>query len=298
MSRFANCGQIWHLCTPGNKTELLFVNPEDYAFCVSSIGVCAHLYGVEILADIVMSNHIHIIARSEIASLLSFFDGLKKKLQKYFKKNGRTVCMSGFDCGEPIQITSLDMLRTEIVYVARNAYVARNDVLPHTYPWGSCYLLFNHIVGEIQFKRFNDLPYREKRRILLSRVIELPDNYVVSKGMIHPVSYCHFEEVEGYFRNAHHYFSMLTRNYEAYSQEAIRLGDSQVLTDEEMYYAVCEVCSKQYNTKSPGNLALKDKSDVAKVMHSDYNATNGQIQRILRMDINFVNSLFPSTAKR
>lgn len=35
------------------------------------------------------------------------------------------------------------------------------------------------------------------------------------------------------FRDAHQYFNLLSKNYEAYSEEARRLGDIVVLTDEE-----------------------------------------------------------------
>ena len=38
---------------------------------------------------------------------------------------------------------------------------------------------------------------------------------------------------------------------------------------------------------------MKSKVEIARTMHEDYFASNSQIQRILNLDINGVNSLYP-----
>lgn len=145
--------------------------------------------------------------------------------------------ISALDC-EPIPITSLQMLRNEIVYVHRNGYVVNSAFTPFSYPW---------------------------------RIVE----------------------GERMFRDAHQYFNLLSKNYEAYSEEARRLGDIVVLTDEEMYPAVRMECRRRFGARKYSELDLKDKVSLAKVMHEDYSASNSQIQRILNIDIHTVNSLFP-----
>ena len=45
---------------------------------------------------------------------------------------------------------------------------------------------------------------------------------------------------------------------------------------------------------SPAQLSREAKVEIAKTLHYDYNAGNKQINRILKMDINIVNALFPA----
>ena len=78
---------------------------------------------------------------------------------------------------------------------------------------------------------------------------------------------------------------------------AKRLHDLVFLTDEELYSAVSMVCKKNYNTKQPSLLAAKEKVEMAKIMHYEYNATNRQIKSILKMEMHIIESLFPGASK-
>lgn len=92
----------------------------------------------------------------------------------------------------------------------------------------------------------------------------MPETYMVRDGMILPSGYVHYNLGEAMFRDAHHYFNMLSRNYEAYSEEAKRLGEIE----------------------------------VARIMHTEYHATNAQIQRILNLAKQYVDQLFPLGSRK
>ncbi|MBO7248735.1 MAG: hypothetical protein J6U88_01465, partial [Bacteroidales bacterium] len=63
--------------------------------------------------------------------------------------------------------------------------------------------------------------------------------------------------------------------------------------DEEMYGAISSYTTRYYNQKRPSNLTPKEKLEVAKVMHSEYNASNRQIKSILKLDASIVQEMFP-----
>ena len=109
-------------------------------------------------------------------------------------------------------------------------------------------------------------------------------------------SFCDISLGESMFRDARSYFNSLTRNAEAFSQIASRLKDSIFLTDEELYSVICSHISKEYSVKTPAQLNAQQKIDTARQMHFDYNASNQQLRRMLRLDLSILEELFPSLA--
>ena len=52
-------------------------------------------------------------------------------------------------------------------------------------------------------------------------------------------------------------------------------------------------CRKSYGTDSPNLLQPAQKLELAKILHRQYNASNGQIRRMLKLDASIINELFP-----
>ena len=118
---------------------------------------------------------------------------------------------------------------------------------------------------------------------------------MVYEGIILPSCYCYISEGESIFRSASHYFHSISKNYDAYSAIGDRLHESVFITDEEMFSVVVMISMKKHNIKQPGLLAAKDKIEIARIMHNEYNASNRQIRNILRLDKEIVENLFPTS---
>ena len=106
-------------------------------------------------------------------------------------------------------------------------------------------------------------------------------------------SFCDIKLGESMFRDARSYFNSLTRNAEAFSQIANRLKDSIFLTDEELYSVLCSHINKEYSVKTATDLTAQQKIDTARHLHFNYNASNQQLRRMLRMDLAILEELFP-----
>lgn len=288
---FVMNGPFWHLCTPGQQTEILCESEVDYKFFVTLLAIAAAITGVTIIAFEVMSNHIHVILSGQETACKEFFRYFKDKLKRYYSHSGRFKDLSGFTC-ELIPIDSLEMMRAEIPYTNRNAYIASDNYTPFTYPWGSGYLYYNPICTTISGQPYNSLTKREQREICQGRVIELPQQYEVLNGMILPRSFCAYKLGESMFRDAHQYFSAISKNAEAYSEIARRLGDTVFLSDEEMIGTLSYLSNKEYRERRPTMLPNNLKIELAKRMKQDYNATAGQMQRMLRLDPSIIAELF------
>ena len=133
-----------------------------------------------------------------------------------------------------------------------------------------------------------DLTDREKKALCKSRVLELPEEYRVYNGIIVPESYCNIKKGEALFRNANHYFSKISKNYEAYSAVAKALGESTVLTDNEMFSVISAKSKREHGENRPSRLSQNVKLDYARFMRQDYFASEGQIHRILALDLSVV----------
>ena len=282
-------GPFWHLCTPGTYQEILFADEQDFRLGINSAALAKG--PVTLYSSTVMSNHLHDIGAGRQEDLLAYFERRKTYIRRFLKERGRVVDLQGFSCSL-IPIDSLRVLRAEIVYSHRNGYVVHPHQTPFSYPWSSGRYYFNPGL-EADGVRYSQLSYKEKRALCRGRAQDLPGDWIISNGMISPQSFVDIKGGEGFFRDAHQYFNLLSKNYEAYSEVAKRLGDQVFLTDEELFSAVSSLCRKNFGQARPSLLAPDDKISVAREIKQRYNASNGQIRRMLRLDAGVVQELFP-----
>lgn len=296
---FNSDGPYWHICTPGESVELIFCNDDDFRFGMNAMAIIEEQYEIRIQAFCLMSNHIHIVASGDLESLKEFFKKFRAKLSRYISNQGRICNLKNFTPGF-YSIDNLNRLRNTIVYVNRNGYVVDADVTPFSYRWGTGQLYYGG--GTFRFEDkpilIKDLTCRMRRKLFKSGDVSLPNNYIVADGFIHPGSFCKTQQGEAFFRDAHHYFDLLTRNNEANMEIANVIGERTYMTDQEIYRAVVMICKRDYKVSSPNTLLQENKMVVAKLMHNLYNANNKQIARILKLSESVVNSMFPLKAPK
>lgn len=284
----------WHLYTDGRNADIIFRDQEEMKIGMNLLAISSlNFSDVTMLTFALMNNHLHLILSGEADRCRVLFDMFKTRLWKCFSRNSRKIDLSRFEC-KMVEISTLQSLRNEIVYVNRNGYVARPDCTPFSYPWGAGAYFFNPFLKMLPSVPYEGLSVREKRKICRSNDVVIPSSDVkVLDGLILPLSFCSIAEAESVFRSAHHYFQHLTRRYEAYSEIASRLHESVFIADEEMYSAVCSLCMKYCGVKNPSQLSAKDRIEMAKRMRQDYNASNRQIKAILKLESSIVDEMFP-----
>lgn len=260
-SRFLQGGPYWHIYTPGVETPVLFGVKEDYIFMMNLICQSAVATdGMEIIAFEVMSNHLHIVVSGEESFARMFFAFLDKRLRRCAKSLTCKEIPSSFEARYK-EIDSLQSLRNTIVYVNRNGFVTDRNYTPFTYPWGTGKYYFNGAdFGEVN----TNLNVNEMRRMFRGRAAIFPDTYQVNDGYILPSSYCNLELGMSLFRDAHHYFFMVSKNIEAYGELALELNDGEYLTDTELVFQVVKLLKSDYNVNSLRDLGKSQKYDIAR----------------------------------
>lgn len=287
---------FYHLHTKPLETGVIFENDIDRAVALVYIAIAARTTGVELLAYALMSNHFHFILQGSEKRCRAFFDLVKTRLSLYFSRHGRPAALKAIDNPEPTPITSLKQLQDEIAYVVRNPYVVRVDVNPLAYLWCSGFLYFNSLLDQIRTRPSSRLTVREKRALLRSHDVDLPEGLTWLDGCVFPGSFVNYRLVESMFRDAQQFTITVFKNVEAQVETALRLGERPSVNDDEMLSAALRLCRNEYGVKGPSQLTEEQKFDLARKLKFDYYASNGQISRFTTLPLATVNALYPLSA--
>jgi len=283
-----NAGQWWHLYTPGKETPLIFKNDDDYRFAINLLARCIiELPSIHIVAFELMSNHIHIVCCGDHSDILEFFKLFRRRLARYFSKSQNTLPESFQPRVKPIE--DIVSLRNTIVYVNRNGYVVNPMITPFSYPWGTGKYYFTDFLIE---DKIGNHSIRELRAMLQCDVPGLPSEYKIINSHIAPPSFCAIKLGMALFRDAHHYFNLLSKNVESYSQIATDLDDGEFLTDQELFSELVKILNENYNGSKISALSNAQKLDLARTLHFKYHCSNGQIRRLLGISQYDINQLF------
>lgn len=288
-STFLDGEPYWHAYTSGKDTPLLFSQEEDFVFVMNVIAQAAALFPeVRIIAFEVMNNHFHFVVSADERAVLTFWGFVRKRLMRSFP------LMKG------LQITikpigDLGALRNNIVYTNRNGYVADSSHTPFSYPWGTGrYYFLDRPRGKTLAQIFVD----DRRRMFRCRTPALPGGWEVSNGYVAPWNYCAVKLGMAMFRDAHHYFMMVSKNVEAYAELAAGLDDGEFLTDTELFARLSVLVRSDYDVSSTKDLTKPQRFDLARKLRYEFRSSNGQIRRVLGLSQYEIDSLFPLTAEK
>ena len=268
---------------------MLFSSPQDFTFAMNVVALASNRHkDLRIIAFEIMNNHFHFVISAEESEITEFWKFCRKRLGRHFP------IVKGIDISlKPIE--SISALRNNIVYTNRNGYVADPSHTPFSYPWGTGRYYFLDAPAGV---RFSEIKFDEKRRIFRTRLPELPADWIIVNDYVSPFSYCAVKFGMAMFRDAHQYFSMVSKSVESYSELAVELDDSEFLTDTELFTQIVKSLKPVYGVNGLQDLSRSQKLDLAKKLHYDFRSSNGQIRRVLGFTQYEIDSLFPLSAER
>ena len=290
---FAKGGRFWHLFTDGSSMEDIFLNEDDMKTGMIALAMGRCIYQeIEIITFELMSNHLHLILRGDRGACLELFGYFKKKLARIFCKQDRCIDWKRFKA-DILEIPDLKALRNEIIYVNRNAFVADPRFTPFSYPWGGGWAYFSPVIKLLPVRSVREIGVSKARVLVRLRdVSKIADLQFVGDVPFIP-SFCSVDIGQMMFRDARSYFYMLNREVEAFSQIASRLNERVFLTDDEMVKVAASYAQKSYSCRL-GMLTPAQRLELARKLHYEYNASNDMLRRVLRIELNVLNELFPS----
>lgn len=283
---FQSYGPYWHVYTSGKETPLIFNTREDFAFAMNVVAQAYACSEINILAFEIMGNHFHFVLSADEIQIHQFWSLMRKKMMKVFPVI-KDVKLSL----KPID--NLQSLRNNIIYTNRNGYVADPAHTPFSYPWGTGRYYFNDFPVE---HCLSDLHTCQRRLMFRGRDPHLPGQWKFIDGYICPLSFCSIESGMAMFRDAHHYFYLISKNIESNSELASELGGEEFLTDSELFKRLFQIIKSEYGVPQINALGTQQKIDLAIRLRREFHSSNGQIRRLLHLSQYEIDSLFPLTA--
>lgn len=288
---FLEAGECFHVCTQENLPTV-FHNEEEFKVAMNMVAmVCLMHPEVKVYTFSIMANHLHFVAAGSGADVQSLADEIVSCMASHPLLTGSKRTISQM-APRLHPVDNLDYLRNVIAYVNRNGPLVDPKENVFSYEWGTGKYFFNR-EAKLRYKESSHLAGQtEKRKLMRSHQLDKIGQINVLDGYVSPLYYCRAEEAELFFRDSRQYFYKVSKNIESQKEIAGIIGESIYYTDYDLIDVITASCNKKFGVKNASELTPKDKIELAKSLHYDYNASNKQISRLLKLSIDTVSMLF------
>jgi hypothetical protein len=187
-------------------------------------------------------------------------------------------------------IDSKEYLENVIAYVLRNPLAAGIKLMPYHYPWSSVALYFDRTEKQTG-ERLNGMSERKRQRILKS-CRPVPDHYVVDgHGMILPVCYVDYSEVERIFGHPARLMMQIARKIETDVEIRMGVADQVVMTDQEILTQMKILLRSEFGKESIEQLSMEQRIKLCRLLKRNFRAGVKQIARLTRIGVDVVSKV-------
>lgn len=285
---FNRLGTVFNANTP-EMHPTIFNTSEDYMAGMSIFGISAMMFPkMRFFAFQLMSNHIHMVVSGDKEYIKEFFSYFKERLDRHFDSQ---VDLSGFEL-KCFPVNDLAYFRNCIAYTNRNGFVVCDCFTPFSYPWGTSPYFFQPMVKQYAICCGKPLGIAMVRQLMHTKVADQFKDVKTIEGYVSPMEFCDIATAESVFRDAKQYFYNISTKVEAYSAIAKSLGESVYYNDNDLFLVAKKIASSCFGCEDLRALDAKQKIEIAKRLHFDYNASTKQIQRLLKINPEILESIF------
>lgn len=272
----------YHVCTDGNALAWMFKDTEDFIAGVNRIGICAFETCIQIIAFILMDNHVHFVLYGTLPKCKEFITRYKTLTGKWISSKYQLKEYLKHLPSEFILIESEEQLLDTIAYIDRNSIVAGGRYLPSEYPWGSARYMFRE--RRIPCGRHISEMSKKEVHESLNTWYTLPEDWMVDdQGMLIPERcFINIDFIEGLFRSPTRYLYHLSRKLEGKIE--MQQGIRAFIPDKELRPVTEELAKKLFGKSKVKDLDFNSKILLARKLRYDYASTPKQISRMLSMD--------------
>lgn len=265
------------ITTASLKDRIWFRDSEDFHVAMNYVAIVAFTMNVNVLAFILMSNHVHFVIECDPLQAKAFIDRFKMLYSTWLRKKYGSVEFLrrvGVDIS-PVKIEDESLLRA-IAYVQMNSVAANICPYPNMYSWGTGGVFFNP--EEIRSTCLGSSSRRSQYELFHSRV-DLPPEYIVGPdGYILPQSYVPVQFVEGLFRSAKRYLYFLNNSSKA--SKHLEKSPAPSFEDQVLIAACRNLVYSLFRAKSIDELSDPRKAELLSQMSRRFSADLNQLSRV------------------
>ena len=198
--------KTYHLCL-SSEGEVMFRSRADFIRGINCLCLAAHYTEAILLAYVFMSNHVHIIVRTDDPE--KFMMKFRYAYNKYFNAKYHRRGRLGEDQFFKTELEGLYHLLTAIAYVLRNPVHHGICATPFGYEFSSIRGMFRTEFGWQTAEGI--LPRKSAYQFIPSRSV-LPERYqMYSEGMILPETVIDAQDIEHQFSTARSFLYYMNR---------------------------------------------------------------------------------------
>lgn len=276
----------YHVCTDGNAISWMYQDDEDFIAGINRIPLCILKNYVEVIAFILMDNHVHFVLYGTALQCKKFINSYKMLTGKWIRNKYGLKDYLRLLPTEMISISDEETLLNTLAYIDRNSIVAGYRYMPSQYPWGSARYMFRDKEHEYQqeSKPLAQFPLCRQRTLLKTRAKVPGEWHVDSKGMISPHSFMDFSRIENIFRTSTRYSYFLAKKLEGHVEMQLAKSRKVFIPDKELRQIVRKIAHDTFRTEDVRTLDVKSRLAIAKRLRYDYASTLKQISRMVCLD--------------
>lgn len=259
--------------------RLWFRDDNDYKAGMNLVAAVASLTGVNVLAFILMSNHVHFVLECSESKARLFINQFKKYHGQYLSNkygSKKVLRRVGIDIRliDPID----ESLERAIAYVLMNCVAANICLNASDYPWGSGASYFR--LSPVKGQKLHELSSRAQIRLLHCKA-SLPDDYLVLEdGYIAPESYVKTAFVESLFRSPKRMNYFLINSSKA--KKVLALGETAMpsFKDQVVLSATIDMCHSIFHKNQISDLNGDQRVKLVRQIHRRFSSNVNQISRV------------------
>ena len=270
--------EFWFVTSDHLSDRIWFRDDEDFKMGMNLVAVVAVALGVDVLAFILMSNHVHFILCCSYEKAHQFSEQYKKRYSQYVnKKYGIRELLRRVHFKIERIIPEDEALEWVIAYTDMNPVAAGICFSPTGYQWGTGDTFFK--TKKAKGRPIGTLSDRARIALLHSTQLMPPDLIVGEDGYILPESFVKVELVENIFRtpkrmNYFHQNSSKAKRRLSYEDAAPSFRDQIVLS------AIPDLCQSLFRKPSMAGLNEDEQAELLKQLRFRFSSNADQLARV------------------
>ena len=273
--------EIYLLTTEHLESCLWFRDDSDFKVAMNYVAVqAASCPEVDVLAFILMSNHVHFLLQCSRSEADLFVNQFKLRYSHYYRtRHGIKEFLRRNNVDVRLIPYEGESLERAIAYVQMNCVAANICSHPSQYPWGTGNSFFAR--SSTNPRCLGDLSARARARMLHSNCNILPKSWhYTEEGYIDPRSYVNILTVESIFRNPKRMNYFFSSSSKARKRIETSENNLPAFLDQTISAALPDLCRSLFGKQSFKSLKIDEKTELARQIKFRFSADANQIARV------------------
>ena len=270
--------EFWFVTTDHLTNKIWFRDDEDFKMGMNLVAILAVALSVDVLAFILISNHVHFVLCCSNEKAHQFIEAFKKRHSQYMnKKYGLKELLRRVRVKvEPVSGAD-ESLEWVIAYTNMNSVAAGICLASTGYPWGTGDTFFK--AKSAKGRRIGTLSDRA-RAALLHSTQPMPPHFLVGEdGYILPDSYVNVEMVQTLFRTPRRMNYFLQNS----SKAKRRLASNDAapsFRDQIVLSAIGDLCQSLFQKPSLAALTPEEQAELLEQLRYRFSSNANQLSRV------------------